>query len=652
MASDPKAIAEGRVLVVAEKPSVARDIARVLGAGSRGEGCLEGKQYVITWAIGHLVGLCDPGELDERWQKWRRDSLPILPDNMRLKALPSTKSQWAIVQKWLRDPAISEVVCATDSGREGELIFRRLYELAGCKKPAKRLWISSLTDEAIREGFEKLKPLSEYDLLYQSARCRGEADWLVGMNASRAYTIQYKALLSIGRVQTPTLALLCQRQHEINSFVPRTFYKVIADFDGYEGTWFDPETNESQLEDREKAERILEAARIGPAHVEKVEVKRTSSLPPLLYDLTELQREANRRFGFTAQKTLSIAQDLYEKHKAISYPRTDSRYLTGDLKPKLPALLRALNEPPYAALAAAAGEPVRWARLVNDAEVRDHHAILPTGKGTRPSALPPDALKIYDLIARRFIAAFYPAQETDETEVITLSGAERFRTRAKQEVIPGWTVAEPPASARKAPKRKADANEDADASSLPPDLEAGQQRPVKDVRLHEGSTQPPKPHTEATLLTAMERAGRLLDDEELARQLKEGGLGTPATRAATIERLMEVGYAMRKGKALLPTDKGMALIGVVPEELKSPATTAKWERALERIAQGTMQPDAFLGSIRRFCIFLVQSADRRVPGATIQPEPYGQRKRGGTAAKPAAARKTTKKTAPPQRKEH
>lgn len=643
MAADPKPIeAAKRTLVVAEKPSVARDIARVLGAGRRGDGWLEGERYVITWAIGHLVALCDPGELDERWQKWRRDSLPILPPQMRLKPVPATLGQWNVVKRWLRDPSIERVVCATDSGREGELIFRRMAELAGCDKPAQRLWISSMTDEAIREGFDTLKPLSEYDLLYQSARCRGEADWLVGMNASRAFTLQYNALLSIGRVQTPTLAILCRRKQEIDAFVPHAFYRVIVDFTGYEGTWIQ-EDGQTQTEDEALARRVADAARPGPARVESLQTKRVTSLPPLLYDLTELQREANRRFGLTAQKTLSIAQELYEKYKVISYPRTDSRYLTADLKPKLPALLKRLTGQPYAALAAQAGEPVSWKRLINDAQVHDHHAIIPTGKSV--GNLPPDANKLYDLIVRRFIAQFYPAQEADETEVITVSGGYRFRTRARVEIIPGWTLADPPAAARKAAKAKKDDEADEPLAGLPEDLARDQQREVAGVRLNKGETKPPRPHTEATLLTAMERAGRLLDDEALALQLKEGGLGTPATRAATIERLIQVGYARRSGKAIVPTDKGMALIHVVPEELKSPATTAKWERALERIAQGTMQPEAFLGSIQRFCVYLVQCADRRVPGAAIQPEPYGSRGKRPAAARPAAKKRTPEKKA-------
>lgn len=643
MAADTQ-VMQGRTLVVAEKPSVARDIARVLGASRRGDGWLEGDRYVITWAIGHLVALCDPGELDERWQKWRRDSLPMLPEQMRLKPVTTTQGQWNTVKRWMSDPSIDRVVCATDSGREGELIFRRMAELAGCNKPAQRLWISSMTDEAIREGFDTLKPLSEYDLLYQSARCRGEADWLVGMNASRAFTLQYNALLSIGRVQTPTLAILCRRRQEIDAFVPHAFYRVIGDFTGYEGTWIQ-EDGQTQTEDADLAQRVADAARPGPATVESIKTKRVTSLAPLLYDLTELQREANRRFGMTAQKTLSVAQELYEKYKVISYPRTDSRYLTTDLKPKLAGLLKRFNEAPYAQLASKAAEPVNWKRLINDEQVHDHHAIIPTGKSA--GSLPPDAQKLYDLVARRFIAQFYPAQEADETEVFTLSGGHRFRTRARVEVIAGWTLADPPTAARKPAKgKKSEGEDEPTASTLPEDLSQGQQREVADVRLHKGETKPPRPHTEATLLTAMERADRLLDDEALAQQLKEGGLGTPATRAATIERIIQVGYAQRSGKAIVPTDKGMALIHVVPEELKSPATTAKWERALERIAQGTMEPDAFLGSIRRFCVYLVQCADRRVMGAAIQPEPYGSRgKRPAAAAKPAAKKRAPQKKA-------
>lgn len=596
------------VLVVAEKPSVARDIASVLGCRENCGGFLSGNGYVVSWAIGHLVGLCDPEEYDAAYKKWTRDSLPIIPPEIRLKVIHGTKTQFNILKKLMQSREVSEIVCATDAGREGELIFRYIYEAAGCKKPFKRLWISSLTVPAIKKGFEELKDGHEYDNLYYSARCRSEADWLVGINASRAYTLGYDALLSIGRVQTPALSFIVARKKEIDSFKPQTYWEVHASFGrnpGYKGIWFNPKDSDSKIASCEEAERIAAIVRGKPGEVSEIKTENVRKPPPLLFDLTELQRECNRKFGLTAKKTLEVAQTLYERHKAITYPRTDSRYLSKDMYAGVKKVLESfdgelgrLAEMPLALSALPFTK-----RVFDNGKVTDHHAIIPTGKKAK---LPELEQKVFDLIARRLIAAFYADYIYETTRVVTVSEGENFLSKGITVLEAGWTSVLGAENAHFS---------DDNPAALPP-LTKGDVNLISSVKTTEKQTQPPKPYTDATLLSAMEHCGRFVEDEELKEQLKESGLGTPATRAQIIERLIEVGYIKRAGKTLTATEKGVKLIEVVPFELKSPETTAKWERALSRISKGDLDAHKFDESIRRYVYYIIEES-RKVNSMVI-----------------------------------
>ena len=618
----------GQILVVAEKPSVARDIARVLGASGHGEGCLHSDRYVITWAIGHLVSLKEPEELDERYTKWRAADLPILPDKMELKVLPKTRSQFSIVKKLMNSKEIDSLICATDSGREGELIFRYIYQMAGCKKPFERLWISSMTDEAIRAGFASLKPGSAYDALYQSARCRSEADWLVGMNASRAFTLRYDALLSVGRVQTPTLQMLVKRRKEIDAFHSEPFWTVQADFGDYQGTWFDPANgNEKKILQEARAQAIAEKVKGKGAKVKSAQSEEKRELPPQLYDLTTLQREASSLLGLTADRTLKTAQSLYEKHKLITYPRTDSRYLSHDMGGSVKKAMQSLPEP-YAGWAAPMlAKPIpQPKRIFDDAKLTDHHAIIPTGRRTDLSRLSQDESRLFDLIARRLIAAFYPPFVYNATKVITESEGESFLSNGRVVLEEGFKTIYRDLQ----PKRKE--KQDEDAAALPP-LAAGDERTVRKAAVKKDQTKPPKEHTDASLLSEMEHAGRRIEDEELREKMKGCSLGTPATRAAIIERLITVGYARRKGRQIMATEKGVRLIEAVPPEIASPETTGKWELALERIAQGTGDGERFLEGIRRLAAFLTQYAGENAPQVVFEKEERRGKGRRKTAAK-------------------
>ena len=605
----------GKRLIVAEKPSVARDIARVLGASQRGEGYLYSDADVITWAIGHLVSLKEPEELDERFKRWNAADLPILPDRMELKILPKTKSQFHVIKKLMNSKEIESLVCATDSGREGELIFRYIYQMAGCQKPFERLWISSMTDEAIRGGFASLKPGREYDALYESARCRSEADWLVGMNASRAFTLRYDALLSVGRVQTPTLQILVKRRKEIDAFVAEPYYTVQADFGDYQGTWFDPgHENDKRIRNEEKAIEIIQRVKGKKAVVRSVKTEEKRELSPQLYDLTTLQREASSMLGFTADKTLKTAQSLYEKHKLITYPRTDSRYLSHDMGASVKKALYSLPEP-YAKLAQPVlAKPIPQSkRIFDDAKLTDHHAIIPTGRKFNPEAVSEDERKLFDLVARRLIAAFYPPYVYDATRVVTESEGELFQSSGIVVADEGFKLVYRDLQ----PKKKA--KEDAESAPLPL-LQENDERITKKAQIKKDQTKPPKEHTDASLLSEMEHAGRRIEDEELREQMKGCSLGTPATRAAIIERLITVGYARRKGRQIMATEKGVRLIEAVPPEIASPETTGRWEQALERIAHGEGGGERFLEGIRRLAAFLTKYAGESAPDVAFERE--------------------------------
>ncbi len=590
----------GKILVIAEKPSVAADIGRVLGCRQKGEGFIESEKYIVSWAVGHLVTLWDPEDYNTSLKKWSADTLPIMPKDMGLKAIKGTSKQLSVLKKLMNAKTTDYIICATDSGREGELIFRYIYTFVKCKKPFKRLWISSMTDEAIKDGMASLKDGCQYDNLFFSAQCRSQADWLVGINASRAYTVKYGALLSIGRVQTPTLNMIVKRQNEIENFVSQDYYEVAADYGNFKGLWFKEKYSDTKIDDIKTAWEIKNKVQGQKGLISDVKREEKKENHPLLYDLTELQRTANRYFGFSAKKTLDIAQSLYEKRKLITYPRTDSRYLSEDMRSKAASTLGRLK---------AAGEygPLVeklnlnslnfTKRIIDNSRVTDHHAIIPTDKAVKLSGLSEDELKIYGLIARRFICVFYPPYKYAETTAVVVCKGESFVSKGKKVISLGWKEAE----------LLREKNDKA-APPLPPDIKKGDYVNVLKCEVVKKATQPPKQYTEATLLSAMENAGRELDDEDLKETMKDSGIGTPATRAAIIERLLQVGYISRKGKSLAPSQKGINLCAAVPEELKSAATTGRWERGLNLIAGGKMEKEKFMASIGRFVVFIVNSA--------------------------------------------
>ena len=588
-------------MVLAEKPSVARDVARVLGANSRGEGYLFGEEYIVTWAVGHLVTIKEPDEMDPRLKKWRRADLPILPEHMETKVISETKKQFAVVKRLLLSGDTQEVICATDSGREGELIFRYIYEMAGCVKPVRRLWISSMTDEAIREGFRNLRPSSDYDALYRSALCRADADWLIGMNASRAYTLRYHVLLSVGRVQTPTLSMLVKRRKEIDSFKPEVYWTVRADFGDYTGIYENAD-GERKLFDKTVAETIAARARGREGTVFRVTRDKKTEPPPLLYDLTSLQRDANALYGYTAKKTLEVAQKLYETHKLLTYPRTDSRYLSRDMRDRVETTLRGYTGSLEAAGRAALSGGVRLLkRVFDDAKLTDHHAIIPTGKNPARLTLSAEERNVYEMAARRLAAVFCPDYQYEAVRIVTKVGEDSFVSTGRTVLEEGWKAFSPaPAKGGK---------KETEEQQLPA-VSEGDRRTCKSARVKEDKTKPPKELTDASLLSGMEHAGREIEDEALREEMKDCALGTPATRAAIIERLLTVGYAARKGKAIVATEKGVRLIEAVPREISSPEITGRWEKALQQIAQGEDIEARFREGIRRFAAFLVESADR------------------------------------------
>ncbi len=662
------------IAIVAEKPAVARDIAKVLGARQRGEGYLHGNGYVVTWAIGHLTRLAEPHEINPDWKRWRRESLPMLPECWPLIVSEPTRAQFAVVHRILTDDAIERIVCATDAGREGELIFRSLYEATGCRKPFSRLWISSLTPDAIRQGFLQLRDGREFDPLAAAARGRSQADWLVGMNLSRAYTLACGVpgddALSVGRVQTPTLALVTERELAIRAFVPEEYREVTATFAPlpsplppvgaepeahaaedpaldrrgtdarYVGVWFrgerptDPKARRLPADGME-AECIVARARRGTAAIESLGAETRRAPPPLLYDLTELQRHANRLYGFSAQTTLDLAQALYEQHKLISYPRTDSRHLSTTVTATLGAVVAAIQEPYGDRLAPGTGQRSLSGRFVDDAKISDHHAIIPTP--TLARTLAADEKKIYDLICRRLLMAWHDDHVWAVTTLVTTihslesEGAtvvDRYHSSGTAVEHLGWKILEVGADRpveKAAGKRKTKVaaepatGEDAE-QSLPPGLTVGQPRRVLDVRAVAKQTRPPPRLTEAVLLTAMETAGRQLEDKELSAAMKERGLGTPATRAEIIETLLKRQYLTRDGKSLIPTERGLRLIQSVQPPIKSPAMTGEWEARLKRIQRGEADLAGFMADIAGYVRAAVSGAF--AAATTASPAPF------------------------------
>ena len=562
------------VVVVAEKPSVARDIAQVVGARTQASGWLHGNGHIVTWAIGHLVGLPQPHQINPAWKAWRAESLPMLPEEWPLAVLESTEEQFRTVRSLITDHEVEYVVCATDAGREGELIFRLIYEAAECRKPVRRLWISSLTPGAIEAGLQAMKDGAAYDSLAAAARGRVQADWLVGLNLSRAYTITQGEMLSVGRVQTPTLSMLVECEKEIRRFTPEAYCEVVGTFGTppYRGTWFKPGEaffSESRRlpSDGQEARAIVDRVnRAGTGTIESITQKERRMPPPLLYDLSELQRDANRLWGFSAKRTLELAQQLYGARKLLSYPRTDSRHLSSDVTATLPQVVQAIRGGYEEHIAEGTGTRALGRRFVDDAHVTDHHAIIPTTTDPTRVSLSSDEQRIYDLVCRRLLAAWHEEHISAVTTVITAVASppasspddtspappgdgliDRFHTTGTAVIQPGWKVLDVPA------RRKTG---HAEEQALPTGLAENAPQTANDAVVEEKQTRPPKRLNEATLLTAMETAGRSLEDKELSRAMKDCGLGTPATRAVIIETLITREYIVRDGKSLQATDKG------------------------------------------------------------------------------------------------
>ena len=583
------------ILVVAEKPSVAMSYAKVLGATNRQDGYLEGNGYLVSWCVGHLVELAPPNIYDAKYVKWSIADLPILPQKWQYLVSASTKKQFGILQKLMNRPDVDSVICATDSGREGELIFRLVYQQAGCKKPVSRLWLSSMEETAIREGFAHLKPSTEYDALYNAALCRERADWMVGINASRLFSCLYNQPLAVGRVMTPVLAMTVVREAAIAAFTPEKFYTVALTLaDG--GT-----ASSKRFAQKADAELLLSKCRKeGRVTVQKMERKEKSESPPQLYDLTALQRDANRLLGFTAQQTLDYAQSLYEK-RLITYPRTDSRFLTEDMAASLPGLVTDVGK----AFAMEEPLPIHVQQVINGSKVTDHHALLPTKSMAKADlvAFPAGERNVLRLIAARLLCAVGEPHRYAETTIITICAGEEFSAKGKVVLSEGWKAMERKILGELLGKQKEQA--------VLPDVQEQNQCSVADAELKDGQTSPPKSYTEDTLLSAMQAAGADSMPEGVERQ----GIGTSATRAATIEKLVQKGFLERKGnkktKVLLPTDKGKALITVMPEEIQSPEMTADWETKLLRIERGEMEPEEFMTEIKDMISSLVNTTEAR-----------------------------------------
>ena len=596
-----------KILVLAEKPSVGRELARVLGCSNKQSSFIEGPKYIVTWALGHLVTLATPEEYNKEYAKWELDHLPIFPEPVKLTVIPQSGRQFQAVRQLMQRGDVCELVIATDAGREGELVARWIMEKANWRKPVKRLWISSQTDQAIREGFATLKPGKDYEPLYKSAQARSLADWLVGFNVSRALTCRYQASLSAGRVQTPTLAMIVAREEEIRRFQPTPYFTLMAKLPGFQATYRNSQqqTRITNLAETETLQK--KCSKISEAKIVSLKKEQKKEAPPLLYDLTELQRDANRRFSFSAKQTLNLMQSLYETHKLLTYPRTDSRYLSSDILPTLAIRLKALaTSSAYGKLAAPllrktfSGKQ----RFVNDAKVSDHHAIIPTEQPLNWLALTADEKRIYDLVVRRFLAALSEDSVYDQTEVQLQIAGEFFTAKGKILQNSGWRAiyeAELFSS-----DDEDDSPEERDQSL--PTLQQGQTLPIQEILLHRHMTQPPKRYTEATLLTAMENPGRFVQDKSLRDVLEEAnGIGTPATRAEIIERIIEANYCERRGKEFHPLSKGEQLLKLVPPDLKSPTLTALWEQKLTKIAKGQLHDAPFLAEMKEYTKTLVNT---------------------------------------------
>ncbi len=631
-----------KTLVIAEKPSVGQDLARVLpgpfqkhtGTGEKTVRWLEGPDHIITWAVGHLVQLAEPDEYDEKFKKWRMADLPIVPSSFKLIVRDErSQKQMTVVRRLLRDDDVDLVINACDAGREGELIFAYLYEKAGATKPVQRLWLSSMTESAMRDALADLRPAEERKSLEEAARSRSEADWIVGMNATRAATIRLRSsfdgAVSLGRVQTPTLAILTRREVEIRAFVPEKYWLVDAKFATDDGRRYEGRYHlgaQPRLSAAEEAEEIAGAVRGQRGEITKLEKTKRTEKAPLLYDLTSLQREANTRYGFSARRTLAAAQRCYEEHKALTYPRTSSKFLTSDMVAEIKPTAGLVGRRPEYAQAASyitGLDVLPLGRVVNDEKVGDHHAIIPTNSEHRLDKMNDDDRRVFDMVARRFLAIFHPDAEFENTRVETTVAEHVFRTRGKVLIVPGWrgVYGELPEGEGTA------SEEDEGRDQQLPKLAKGEAADAKDVEVLEKETKPPRRYSDASLLGAMEGAGKLVDDDELREAMTDSGIGTPATRAAIIERLIDVGYVERDGRALVPTEKGLNVIRLLDgHPLTEPALTGEWEKRLDEIEQGTETRKKFMADIAEFAGATVGEIDAklkdvRIPRANLGPCP-------------------------------
>jgi DNA topoisomerase III len=628
-----------KTLVIAEKPSVGADLTRVLpGSFTKHEGYLESDDHVVTWAVGHLVQLAEPDEYDAKFKKWKMADLPIVPDRFRLVVRDErSRKQMSVITRELKRKDVGTVINACDAGREGELIFAWLYEKAGGDKPVQRLWLSSMTKAAIKQAFTALRPGSEFGRLEEAARSRSEADWIVGMNATRAATIRLRSsfdgAVSLGRVQTPTLAILARREVEIREFKPEKYWLVDATFDpqegeqgrAYQGRYH--AGTKPRLPSAAEADAIVAAVRGQAGEITKLETTTKKERAPLLYDLTTLQREANNRYGFSARRTLGAAQRLYEEHKALTYPRTNSRFLSTDMIGEIKATAEGVgSNREYAKPAAYVTglDVLPLGRVINDAKVTDHHAIIPTRSEHRVEKMSDDDKKVYDMVVRRFLAVFHPDAVWENTRLETTVVEHIFRTRGRVLIEPGWRSAYGEVAAG---TRSTSDEDDEGADQTLPKLEAHERVDTREVAAAEKETKPPRRYSDASLLGAMEAAGKDLDDEELREQMKDSGIGTPATRAAIIERLIDVGYIERDARALVCTEKGLNVIRLLDgHALTSPGLTGDWERRLTQIEQGDESRQKFMGDIAEFARSTVTELDAklkdvRIPRANLGPCP-------------------------------
>lgn len=589
-----------KTLVLAEKPSVGRDIAKVLHANNKNHSYMEGKEVIVTWALGHLVTLQTPEKYNKRYQSWNLEDLPMLPEPMKLEVIKQTSKQFEQVKKLMHRKDVKSLVIATDAGREGELVARWIIQLAGVKKPIKRLWISSVTDGAIKKGFASLKDGKDYYNLYQSAVARSEADWIVGMNATRALTCRHNAQLSCGRVQTPTLAMIGEREEEIRNFTPRDYYGLKLSAKGIRFTWLDEKNNSGRTFNEEKVQGIYEKLKNEKAQVKELKKTKKKQMPPALYDLTELQREANKRFDYSAKETLRIMQGLYERHKVLTYPRTDSRYLSSDIVDTLGVRVKAVALGNYQSVAKKILlKPIKGNKnFVNDQKVSDHHAIIPTEERVELSKMSEAERKIYDLVVKRFLSVLLPPFEYEATAVkITLAG-ETFQAKGKKVGSLGW----------KALEKDIENDGEQEEQNLP-EFQKGEILTPKDLSITKGKTTPPAYFNEGTLLSAMENPKKYLkgNEKHLEKTLTEtGGLGTVATRGDIIEKLFNSFLIEKKGKDLMITTKGKQLLKLVPKDLKSPDLTGEWEEKLSDIAKGRLQKNAFVNEMKKYTKTIVQ----------------------------------------------